>query len=529
MIDNSNTWPINRSELAGRFRVPKRNWNILLIGGSVLLVGNIAMFVLLHIMLKSTGVASSIPFWFLVVASSPFLVMAVGLGIWWRRKSRWEAEAPRIWDADGCICPWCKVDVRSKPCEAHGVDSSHRDLLIAYYASPMLDNPADSFKRLVEAVPKSPQRTRFFTGSFGWFKRQAEKIRDQEADPATRKRAIINVSLTWYGLLACIVTIVILVIPNGMRYIFATGPGGWMLLIMPLFFIFNPISIGPAKCKACGQQCHEKDQEICSECGADLRKPGAVTRKEWNTRKVVKAIPALLVIYVLPFMMGFIVKQLPVPARQAIWGTIGPPSGYFFNLDLNTMTPVQIEEEANLLLHLARPEGPGIAYGFDRGLIEQALGLGLLPESYREDAARATVTATIELEETGGDRQIVVVPRIDESLLGNDGPRLAFGGVSIDGGPWSPGASWALVHQDLDEFWRTQSTVLAPLPEDQLEFRVPVDLDPGPHEIRARCWIVVDGPFWNRLELTFDADGNPQFPAQATDYDLPISATVEVP
>jgi hypothetical protein len=57
-----------------------------------------------------------------------------------------------------------------------------------------------------------------------------------------------------------------------------------------------------------------------------------------------------------------------------------------------------------------------------------------------------------------------------------------------------------------------------------------VDLDPGPHEIRARCWIVVDGPFWNRLELTFDADGNPEFPAQATVYDLPISTTmVEAP
>ena len=529
MIDKSKTWPINRSELVGRYRMPDRNRNMLLIGGAVMLVGNIALFFLIGGMLKTTGTDSTIPLWLLSVVSGPFVILAIALAIWWQMKSRWEAEAPKIWDADGCICPWCKVDVRSEPCEAHGVEFSHRDLLVAYYASPMLDNQAAALKRLAEAVPKPPPRTRLSAGLLGSFKRQAETIRDHDADPATRKRATINIFLTWYALLASIVTIVILVVPDGMQYIFASGFSGWMLLVMPLFFIFNPISIGPAKCKACGQQCHEKGQEICSECGADLRKPGAVTRKEWNTRKAVKAIPALLVIYVLPFMMGFIVKQLPVPARQAIWGTIGPPSGYFFNLDLNTMTPVQVEEEANLLLHLARPEGPGITYGFDRGLIEQALGLGLLPESYREDAARATVTATIELEETGGDRQIVVVPRIDESLLGNDGPRLAFGGVSIDGGPWSPGASWALVHQDLDEFWRTQSTVLAPLPEDQLEFRVPVHLDPGPHEIRARCWILVDGPFWNRLELTFDADGNPEFPAQATVYDLPISATVQVP
>ena len=529
MIDNSNTWPINRSELVGRYRMPDRNRNMLLIGGAVMFVGNIALFLLIGGMLKTTGADSTIPLWFLSVVSVPVVILAISLAIWWQIKSRWEAEAPRIWEADGCICPWCKVDVRSEPCEAHGVEFSHRDLLVAHYASPMLDNQAAALKRLAEAVPKPPPRTRLSAGFLGWFKRQAETIRDHDADPATKKRATINVFLTWYALLASIVTIVILVVPDGMQYIFASGFSGWMLLVMPLFFIFNPISIGPAKCKACGQQCHEKGQEICSECGADLRKPGAVTRKQWNKKKAVKAIPILILIYASPFIpMGSIVGQLPAPARQAIWGTIGAPSGYFANLDPSTMTAPRVEEEANFMLQLARPDGPGIMFNFDRGFIERALDLGLLPESYREDAARATVSATIELEETDGERQIVVVPRIDDSLLGNDGPRLAFGGISIDGGPWSPGASWTLVHQDLNEFWRKESTVLAPLPEDQLEFRVPADLDPGPHEIRARCWILVDDPFWNRLELTFDADGNPEFPPQATVYDLPISTTVEV-
>ena len=528
MSDNSNTWPISRSELVGRYRMPNRNRNILLIGGAVMLVGNIAVFFLISSMLQKTGVDSTIPFWLLSTLSIPFLVLAISLAIWWQMKSRWEAEAPRIWDADGCICPWCKVDVRSEPCEAHGIDASHRDLLVAYYASPMLDNQAESYKRLVDAVPRSPRRTRLFAGHLGWFKRQAETIRDHDADPATRKRATINVFLTWYALLACIVTIVILVVPDGMKYIFASGFAGWMLLMMPLFFIFNPMSIGPAKCKACGQQCHEKDQEICSECGADLRKPGAITRKEWNKRKAVKAIPILIAIYVLPFMMGFIVGQLPTSARQAIWGTTGAPSGYFANLDPSTMTPPRVEQEANFMLQLARPDGPGIMYNFDRGFIEQSLDLGLLPESYREDAARATVSATIELEETGGNRQVVVVPRIDDSLLGNKGPRLAFGGISIDGGPWSPGAPWTLVHQDLDEWWRKNSTAREPRMESQLDFRVPVTLTPGFHDVRARCWIVIDGYDWNELDLTFDADGNPEFPAQAKVYDLPISTTVEV-
>lgn len=526
-VTSARDWPITRSELRGRYRWSRK---------AKYAIGVIVFLIAIMNLVVLGGVAASIRaiagFDGLALIAGmtlfPFVMMVIAIVIQRRLRIKWEALVERVWEADGCICPWCKADVRSEPCEAHGVDSSHRDLLVAYYASPMLDNQAESSRRLVEAVPKSPRRTRFFTGSFGWFKRQAETIRDHDADPATRRRATISVFSTWYALLACIVTIVILLVPDGMKYIFAGGFTGWLLLMMPFFFMFNPMSIGPAKCKACGQQCHEKDQEICSECGADLRKPGAVTRKEWSKRNAVKSVPILIAIYVMPFMAGFIVDQLPTQARQAIWSTIGAPTGYFANLDPSTMTAVQVEEEANLLLHLARPNGPGIEFNFDRGFIEQALDLGLLRESYREDAARATVSATIDLAGTDGDHRIVVVPRIDDSLLGNKGPRLAFGGISIDGGPWSSGAPWTLVHQDLDEWWRENSTAREPRMESQLDFRVPVTLTPGFHDVRARCWIVIDGYVWNELDLTFDADGNPEFPAQAKVYDLPISTTVEV-
>ena len=528
MNDMTKTWPISRSELVGRFQMPTRNRNLLIFGMTGMAIGNIFLFFLLHNMLKSTGVATTIPFWFLVVSSTPFLILAVGLGIWWRRKLRWEAQAPRIWDADGCICPWCHEDVRSKACDAHGVDASHRDLLVAFYASPMLDKNAEAGRRLIAAIPKRPRRAWLSTGPYGWLRYQGQSIRDQDADPAIRRRAIINVTLVWYALLTCILTTVLLLVPNGMSYIFASGFTGWMMLIMPVFFVLNPMTIGPPKCKACRQQCHTKDQETCNECGADLRKPGAIMRREWSPRKAARMVPFLIALYAVPFIMGTIVELLPTPTRHAIWGTIGAPSGYFLDLDPYTLTPVQVQEEANLLLHLARPNGPGIKFNFDRGFIEQTLDLGLLPESYREDAARATVSATIELEGTDGDHRIIVVPRIDDSLLGNKGPRLAFGGISIDGGPWSPGAPWTLVHQDLDEWWRKNSTAREPRMESKLDFRVPVTLTPGFHDVRARCWIVIDGYDWNELDLTFDADGNPEFPAQAKVYDLPISTTVEV-
>lgn len=528
MSDNSNIWPISRSELVGRFQMPTRNRNLLVFGMTGMVIGNIFLFVLLHNLLKSTGAASTIPYSLLVMWSIPFLILAVGLGVWWRRKLRWEAQAPRIWDADGCICPWCHEDVRSKACDAHGVDASHRDLLVAFYASPVLDNNAEAGRRLIAAIPKRPRRAWLSTGPYGWLRYQGQSLRDENADPAIRRRAIINMSLVWYALLACIVTTVLLLVPNGMSYIFASGFTALMMLIMPVFFVLNPTTIGPPKCKVCRHQCHTKDQETCNECGVDLRKPGAIVRREWSPRKAAGMVPLLIALYAAPFIMGTIVELLPTPARHAIWGTIGVPSRHFADLDPNTMTPVQIEEEANLLLHLARPNGPGIKYSFDRGFIERSLELGLLPESYREDAARSTVTATIELEETDGERSIVVVPRIDDSLLGNKGPRLAFGGISIDGGPWSPGATWTLVHHDLDEWWRENAIVRKPRPESQLDFRVPVTLTPGVHDVRARCWIVIDGNDWDALDLTFDAEGNPEFPAQAMVYDLPISTTISV-
>ena len=46
--------------------------------------------------------------------------------------------------------------------------------------------------------------------------------------------------------------------------------------------------------------------------------------------------------------------------------------------------------------------------------------------------------------------------------------------------------------------------------------------------LQQLCWIVIYGYEWNPLDLVFDPDGNPDFPAKAKVYDLSISTTVEV-
>ena len=112
---------------------------------------------------------------------------------------------------------------------------------------------------------------------------------------------------------------------------------------------------------------------------------------------------------------------------------------------------------------------------------------------------------------------IVIVPELTRSLLGDEGPQLLFGGVSIDGGPWSPGSSRSIAHHELAS------------DEPPVTFRVSVDLPPGVHEIEARCWIVAAGPYMSSLDplvLEFDAEGHPIFPEEVVVYDLPIRASV---
>ena len=203
--------------------------------------------------------------------------------------------------------------------------------------------------------------------------------------------------------------------------------------------------------------------------------------------------------------------------------------GYFNDLDVTQMTPEQAMAEADLVLQLARPGGPGIKFSFDRDLIGDALELGLLPESYRMQAARLTVSASIELERSDVGSEIVVTPRIGPSLMGNRADaRFAFGGVSIDGGPRSPGAPWTLRFHDLDPDARERASSSLQ-PESRLAFRVPVDLAPGVHRIEARCWIVVDGSTPGKLDLEFDARGDPKFSPEAFVYDLPLVLDVETP
>lgn len=144
-VTSAEDWPITRSELRGRYRWSRK---------AKCAIGVIVFLITIMNLVVLGGVAASIRaiagFDGLALIAGmtlfPFVMMVIMIVIQRRLRIKWEVLAERVWEADGCICPWCKADVRSEPCEAHGVDSSHRDLLVAYYASPMLDNHALAYK-----------------------------------------------------------------------------------------------------------------------------------------------------------------------------------------------------------------------------------------------------------------------------------------------------------------------------------------------------------------------------------------------
>ncbi len=524
--DKSQPWPIAHSELTGRYRFSRRGGALGIVAFLLMLILNVGLLIFVFDARPPYGedLRLVLSIW---ITAITWVIMGVGGALWWRARIRWDAVGPKVWDADGCLCPWCKADVRSEACGAHGVDFSHRDLLIAHYASPMLGNSGQALQRLVEAVPNPPRRTRLSARSHGWLMRQIQTIRNRDTDSATRRSLIVNLSLMWYAFLGLILAVVIYLVPGGLRFILTSGLAGSVLLILPVFLIFDFTSMVPPRCQACRQQCFSLSQELCGECGADLRKPGAINRRKLNPSRVVGVAPILIGLYALPFLLSFIVAQLPTPARNAVWGEIGAPPGYFSELDLSTMNLTQVKEEADLTLHLARPDGPGIKIFQDRLFIAHALKNDLIPEVYRERAARTTVSASIRFEDDGENQQIVVIPRIAPPLLGHKQPRLAFGGISIDGGPWSVAAERTLCYYDYNEEWHYRTSSRFRRPESEMTFRVPVDLEPGRHSIVALCWIVIDGWGLKPLNLPVDADGQLRFSTYAYTYDLLIETTVE--
>ena len=448
------------------------------------------------------------------------VIIAVGSVMRHRRVApRMRAFLPVVWEARGCACPWCRTRVDSVPCKGHGFSAQEQSQLLAFWEATATEDLSalpichNELRRLAETL--RPSRN---IGVIMWERASGPYRRatihafgfcnNPEATAAMRLRASLPKFLMDSAGFAVVCALVYLF--AGKTTLLALISGCWWVLPgMLLLCTFGAVwQQGPLRCAKCQHLCADANPTRCNECGDDLTRPGAVTRKMRMPRSrwaLVLVLPMLAI--AIPTGGFGVVSLLPLTTRVWCYSWIEPSPLFFQTLNVATLSPEEAAACADLLIARAAPDGPRPLFDFD--FLANALAFGMVPQSTQEVAARAVVMATLEVETVDGVTRATVVPRLGESIFGPDfTPRFVFGGVSIDGGAWSASNELSIMEHDLNDFWRARDdSPIRVLSESELRFVTPLDLAAGTHEIRARGWIVLWGPQWQRFTPTFDGAG----------------------
>lgn len=443
---------------------------------------------------------------------------------------RWDRFRPVVWEARGCACPWCQTRVDEQPCTRHGYSRAHHAMLLGHWeavATMDLARATRLRRDLRAAAPRTPLHWRILAPVTRVFAAYQIAGNDPDSTPWQRLRA----ALPWLALE--IVAVAVLAVAAGMfverRFVISFLGGCWPFIVLtPFMAMIGPGMLrGRLRCTACNQPCTTERSTQCPECGADLTQPGAVTRVEsrLGKRAPLMLVPLLLLLAA-PYLGRVLISALPTSLRHAVYRATEPPHGYWQNLVPATMDADEIAAATDLLITHAAPGGARPLFDFD--FLPNAIAAGKLSNDAIERAARAVVQARLEFDRDGDRITAVVQPDFGALVFGRRStPRLVFGGVSVDGGAWSPPAAWSLFLHDIEAFWRANGQ-LRVLPEDMLVFRTELGtLEPGTHTVRARCWIVLHGATWERYVPTFDADGNLIPPSSDTRiYELQLESTI---
>ena len=460
-----------------------------------------------------------------------FVVLVIALDVWQRiARRRWEAIRPIVWDSHGCVCPWCKVRVDEQPCPRHGFTREDQPKLIAYWEALPTGASADAVRAYAD-LRRTARKVPATWTILGPMQRAqlaaAIAANDPDATPLARLRA----SLPWIGIKfalgAIALALALWLLPRDITLSALSGCWPYLLVGPLLVFVGPLVRTGRPRCSACGQLCASAQPTLCPECGADLTKPAAVRRDEQLHAKRLLFVLPLLLAFALVMFQDSIISALPAPLRNAYWTNLRPPRGYWQNLNPTLMTQAEVDDAARLLITCAEPGGARPL--FDFYFLDNARKAGKLTDAVLESAARTVVQATLEIDQADGRVRATVRPSFGELILPRQAtPRLVFGGVSVDSGPWSAPADWSLFLHDTEEFWRANGQLPA-LPEDKLVFRADLgELPTGTHTIRARCWIVLHEQAWVRYTPAFDASGALLPPREATWYELSLESTVTV-
>ncbi|MFM2164578.1 MAG: hypothetical protein RL325_1015 [Planctomycetota bacterium] len=459
----------------------------------------------------SIGWAVSTARGWLILAAVLVSVALVAFSVQVYRRMRrslvdWGGMHPVVWESRGCVCPWCQVRVDSDPCPGHGFSVEEQPALLAYWEalatrdSSAVMQMADELQSAAQAKPEASMRTAWF------FVRPLRAIApgmfDAERPPLARACAAWPVSLALVALILAVA--IALDAAYGRRTAMIPIGGCWIVALFPVIaaVMWSGWKPGPPRCASCGHLCSTAKPTLCPECGADLARRGAVERGA-KARSFPWAFALVFpLMWIVPSMLGFVVRALPIGTRNAIYSVTLPPSDYFRTLDPTTMSPADATDTAELMLLLIEREGDAAPFLWD--FLPKAIAAGTVPQSYLEKAARVSARPTLaaRVDRQTGRVQLEVRANWRGRPLGfYTSMRILTGGFSTDGG-----RSWS---RDWDEAR---------------------ELPRGRHEIRARCWVVVE-PVGNRdSTIGFDDQAMPIVTDQTTKaFEVPLSVIVEIP
>lgn len=446
--------------------------------------------------------------------------------------ARWRRLRPVIWGANGCVCPWCRVRVDTTPCPRHGFSADDEGALRAYWEALAVQDGAGVLRAAQELRRMAKRQSaiaRLLAPVRMALTRHVTAMQAEGLTPLGRLRE----SLPWLALelgAMLLVAIGVVVLCERQTAV-ACLRGCWFAPFVCVIAAMAGVTlrVGGVRCARCSYLCAAEHPTVCTECGADLTQAGSLTRRaRMGMRQYAMLLgPIVALVVAGPWLGSLLLQACPGPVRNHVWAAIGPPSDYFQSLAPAQMSSEEVRSAVSMLIAAAAPGGPRV---FDFDFLPAAHAAGKVDARMLEDAARATVQARLTVELDAGNATAVVRPAFGTLIFGSQQtPRLAFGGVSVDDGPWSEPAAWSLFLHDTDSIWRSVGT-LPVLPEDKLEFRVPLGaLTPGTHTVRARCWVVVWGAQWVRMAPAFDTDGALIAPAGAWGvYDMVLTEQVRI-
>lgn len=434
--------------------------------------------------------------------SGALLALSVRISRQLRRSlGDWAGMHPVVWEARGCVCPWCQMRVDREPCVGHGFSAADQPALLAYWeALASRDSSAvmQATDELQEASRVTTSATRAGLARNRLVHAVAPGMFDAERSPFARACAAWPVSLALLALL--VLAAVIVDADDGRRTAMNILGGCWFVTLVPMAIAISwrGWKPGPLRCTACGHLCATKKPATCPECGANLAARGAIERGA-KARSVPWAfLPLIALMWIMPSVVSRIVDAMPIKARNAIYSVTLPPSDYFRDLDLTTMSAAEATSTAELLIDLIARGDPPV---FGREFIPKAIAAGKVPPTYREKSLRASARIEIAPVIGAGRRVTLALEASWSAPLWGPGwrPEVHTGGFSVDGG----------------RSWIRQSSFV---------------LDAGTHEILARAWIIVGASEDPAHPILFDERAAPILPDPSMEaFEVVLRTTVQVP